>query len=83
MTDDPLAPAPDPLPAPGQVEVSDAWLAANAAKRLAYEEGRRRHVRAWHRTGEPDTEAAETAPDVRVRTPRGRIHDKRQASLDL
>ena len=76
MSDDPASPK------PARVKVTQAWLAQNRAKRLAYEKHRRDHVRAWFRRGEPDD--PEPAPGGRARKPSsGKVHDKRQGSLDV
>lgn len=76
MNDDPASPK------PARVKVTQAWLAQNRAKRLAYEEQRRQHVRAWFRRGEPDD--AEPTPAGRARKPSGgKVHDKRQGTFEL
>ena len=80
MTDDPAAPR------PARAEVTNEWLAENQARRLAYEEQRRRHMREWLRRGEPEPEPENAEPITggQARKPaRGKIHDKRQGSFDL
>lgn len=81
MTDEPIAPK------PARAEVTEAWLAENRAKRLAYEAQRWRHAQGWLRRGEPDPEPESPDPAAasgRARKPpRGKIHDKRQGRLDL
>lgn len=78
MSDDPASPK------PARVKVTQAWLAQNRAKRLAYEEQRRDHVRDWFRRGEPDDTDPASGPGGRARKPAsGKVHDKRQGSLDL
>ena len=79
---------PSPPPRPAPVRPTAAWLAEQRAKRLAYEEGRRRYTRAWHRGSEaeeePDAAAEQAAGGTRGRRPsRGRIHDKRQGSFEV
>lgn len=80
MTDDPVAPKPT------RAEVTNEWLVENRAKRMAYEEQRRRHMREWLRRGEPEPEPESVEPVAggQARKPaRGKIHDKRQGSFDL
>ena len=81
MTDDPISAQ------PSRAEVTEAWLAENRAKRLHYEEQRRRHAQEWSRRGEPDPGPDSPDPAVpsgRTRKPsRGPIHDKRQGRFDL
>lgn len=78
MTDD-LA-----TPRPARAEVTSEWLVENRARRLAYEEQRRRHMREWLRRGEPEPETPEIIKSGQARKPaRGRIHDKRQSSFDV
>ncbi len=71
---------------PMRAEVTEAWLAGNQAKRLAYEEQRRRHTRPWHGKDEPEPEPEDPGPGTGVGTrkpSRGKIHDKRQGSFDV
>ena len=80
MTDNPAEPT------PARAEVTEAWLAENRARRLAYEEQRRRHMREWLRRGEPEPEpeSVEHVAGGQARKPaRGKIHDRRQGSFDL
>ncbi|MDQ2802290.1 MAG: hypothetical protein M3Y41_06275 [Pseudomonadota bacterium] len=79
-------PPPSP-PRPPPVRPTAAWLAEQRAKRLAYEDQRRRHAQAWHRGSEPEEEpdpSGQTLGGGRGRRPsRGRIHDARQGKLDV
>ncbi len=80
MTDNPASPK------LVRVEVTEAWLAENRAKRLAYEGQRRRHTRPWHTGEEPEPEPEDSgaATSGRARKPaRGKIHDKRQGRFDV
>ena len=75
-----------PPPRPPLVRPTAAWLAEQRAKRLAYEDQRRRYTQAWHRGGESDEEpeVPEQAPGRHGRrTARGKIHDKRQGSFEV
>ncbi len=85
MSDEP--PSKPPLTKP-----TAAQLADDQAKRTAYEEQRRRHMRAWHRrlAGLPD-EPEETPEQAQEPQPgkkrgsraRGMIHDPRQRRFDV
>lgn len=78
MADDPVSLKPP------RAEVTEAWLAGNRAKRLAYEEQRRRHNRPWQTEEEPEPEDAGAATGGRARKPaRGKIHDTRQDRFDV
>ncbi len=80
-----------PLPKPPVTKATAAQLAEDRAKRLAYEDQRRRYMRAWHRQlagladepeGEPER-TQEPQPGKRRSRARGKIHDKRQGSFEV
>jgi hypothetical protein len=81
VTDNPMSASP-PRTAP-----TAEWLAEQNARNQAYEGSRRQHIRAWFHHGEPDPDpqgTAELAAGTPARKPaRGKIHDKRQGSLDV
>ncbi len=81
-----------PPPKPPLTKATAAHLAEGQAKRLAYEEQRRRYMQAWHRrlaglADEPE-EALERAQEEPQRgkrrsRARGKIHDERQETFDF
>ena len=83
-----------PSSSPPAKKATAAQLAEGRAKRLAYEDQRRRHTQAWHRrlTGladEPESETEEAPargkPEQgksRSRA-RGKLHDSRQGSFEV
>jgi len=80
-----------PPPQPPLTKATAAQLAEGQAKRLAYEEQRRRYTQAWHRRlagleDEPDVEpeqAQEPQPGKRRSRTRRMIHDPRQRKFDV
>lgn len=86
MTDDD-----PPSPRPPLTKPTAAQLAEDRAKRLAYEEQRRRYTQAWHRrlaglADEPDDEPEQAQgpqPGKCRSRARGKIHDTRQGSFEV
>ncbi len=70
---------------PRRVEVTTEFLATARARQAAYAEQRRLHRQAWFRPAEAETETEQAPEPAQAGRPRarGKIHDRRQDSLDL